>query len=119
MNNLHGLLDRNATFATSYTGKQHILPRFNTMLLTCADARIDPAHFLGLQLGEAVVMRNAGARVTDGIVQEVGILWTLAARMAGEQFAGMGLAIIHHTDCGMERLANPQLRGLIHQQRRT
>jgi carbonic anhydrase len=80
----------------------------NTFVLTCADARVDPAHFLGLELGDALVFRNAGGRVTDDIELELSILWTFAAHRMGESFQGFSLVIIQHTDCGFERLSNPE-----------
>jgi carbonic anhydrase len=110
MSDLQKLIDRNSQFAAQYEGNLTIMPRFSTMVLTCGDARIDPAHFLGLELGDAFVFRNAGARVSKELELELGILWTMAGRMAGDRFRGFGLAIIHHTDCGYERLANPELQ---------
>ena len=115
MSDLQQLLDRNKTFAASYENNLHIMPRLQTMVLTCADGRIDPAHFLGLNLGDAVVFRNAGARITAEIELELGVLWGMAKKMAGDQFKGFGLAIMHHTDCGFERLMNPDLAGLLSQ----
>ena len=113
MSDLQKLLDRNHDFAAQYEGRLTIMPRFSTMVLTCADARVDPAHFLGLDLGDAAVFRNAGARVTHDIELELGILWTLASKIRGDKFQGIKLAIIHHTDCGFERLANPKLANLL------
>lgn len=113
MSDLEILLKRNQAFASTYAGKQPIMPRFNTMVLTCVDARIDPAHFMKLNLGEALVFRNAGARVTADLELELGILWTMAQKMGGDRFQGFELAIVHHTDCGFERLANPELAGLL------
>ena len=103
------LIARNRRFADQYEGGLSMMPRFSTIVLTCADARVDPAHVLGLELGDAVVFRNAGARVTRDVELELGILWTLASRMAGDAFRGIELAIVHHSDCGFERLANPEL----------
>ena len=114
MSGLQTLLERNQQFAAQYEGNLAIMPKFPTLVLTCSDARIDPAHFLGLELGDALVFRNAGGRVTDDIEQEIGILWLMASKMAGKNFPGFSLAIIQHTDCGMERLANPQLADAIH-----
>ncbi len=108
MSDLQTLLERNHQFAAEYKGGLTILPKFSTFILTCLDARIDPAHFLGLQLGDAVVFRNAGGRVTDDLELDLGILWTLVARASGENFRGLSLAIVQHTDCGLERLANPE-----------
>lgn len=109
MSDLQNLLERNALFAAQYEGDPGMLPRFSTIVLTCADARLDPAHFLGLSLGDAYVMRNFGARVTNEMELELGILWTLAGQIAGDQFKGFELAIIHHTSCGYERLADAKL----------
>ncbi len=109
MSDLQIFQERNEAFAAQYPGGLQIMPKFNTFVLTCGDARIDPAHFLGLELGDAFVFRNAGARVSDELELELGILWAMAGKMAGDQFRGFGLAIIHHTDCGFERLANPEL----------
>jgi len=109
MADLQNLIERNRQFAAQYEGNLSIIPRFSTMVLTCVDARIDPAHFLGLGLGDALVFRNAGARVTNDVELELGILWTLVSRLSGEAPA-LALAIIQHTDCGYERLANPELQ---------
>ena len=110
MSDLQNLIDRNSQFAAQYEGGLTIMPRFSTLVLTCIDARIDPAHFLGLELGDAVVFRNSGARVSKELELELGILWVLVSKFAGDQFKGLGLAIIQHTDCGYERLANPELQ---------
>ena len=61
------------------------------------------------------LFRNAGARITDEIELELGVLWGMAKKLAGDQFPGFGLAIVKHTDCGFERLANPDLAGLLSQ----
>ncbi len=109
MSDLQTLLERNQRFAAKYEGGLNILPKFSTLILTCADARIDPAHFLGLELGDALVFRNAGGRVTDDVEFDLGVLWMLVARMSGENFRGVSLALIQHTDCGFERLANSEM----------
>ncbi len=81
-------------------------PRFLTGVLTCADPRIDPAHFLGLELGDAVVMRNLGGRVDAGIEREMSILSAMTKMLLGPDAPPLHLAIVHHTDCGMERFAS-------------
>ncbi len=104
------LIDRNHEFASSFDqGDLAILPRLSTLVLTCLDARVDPAHILGLELGDAVVMRNIGGRVTDEVIEHIAILQPLAALVGGGS-AALEVAIVHHTDCGASRFANPQAR---------
>ena len=108
MADVHTLIDRNLEFANSFKqGDLGILPRLSTLIVTCLDARVDPAHLFGLELGDAVVMRNIGGRVTDEVIEHIAILRALAV------FAGGGaleVAIVHHTDCGASRFANPEVR---------
>ncbi len=108
MSDLQTLLERNQQFAAEYKGGLNSLPKFSTFILTCADARVDPAYYLGLELGDALVFRTGGGRVTDDVELEIGILWTMVARKSGENFPRFSLALIQHTDCGFERLANPE-----------
>ena len=61
-----------------------------------------------MELGDALVLRNAGGRVTDDVELDLGILWMLGTRISGENFRGVSLALVQHTDCGFERLANPE-----------
>ncbi len=115
MSELTELIDRNRAFAVEYGGPLNIVPKFSTIVLSCVDARVDPAHFLGLEPGEALVMRNAGARVTKDVELDIGILWTLGRKMAGDKNRGFELAIVQHTDCGYERLDNPELQAALSQ----
>ena len=111
MSDLKTLVDGNRQFAANFEhGDLAILPRLSAVVLTCLDARSDPAHFLGLELGDAVVLRNTGGRVTADVERDMAILWFLASRLAGDRGPGLELAIIQHTDCAMERFANPHIR---------
>jgi carbonic anhydrase len=75
MPDVQTLVDRNLEFASSFDqGDLAIMPRLSTLVLTCVDARVDPAHILGLELGDAVVMRNVGGRVTDDVIEHIGRL---------------------------------------------
>ncbi len=56
------------------------------------------------------MIRNPGGRVTPEVERDLAILWTWVAKVSGENFKGLSLAIIHHTDCGYERLANPEFQ---------
>ncbi len=107
------LLDRNRSFAEQFAaGDLKILPRMSTILLTCLDPRVDPAHLFGLGLGDAVVIRNAGGRITPAVMGDLGILGVLAAAANQPGISPMqpDLVVIHHTDCGMSRLANPSIQ---------
>lgn len=108
MSDLVTLLERNRRFAADFSeGDLAIRPRLSTVVLTCLDARVDPAHFLGLELGDTFVMRNAGGRVTPAVLGDLAVLGFLASRLPGNAAAQRELAIIHHIDCGMSRLADP------------
>ncbi len=110
MSDVQILVDRNLEFAGSFDqGDLAILPRLSTLVLTCLDSRVDPAHFFGLELGDAVVMRNIGGRVTDEVIEQIAILRGLASVLAGGGSA-FEVAVVHHTDCGSSRFANPQVR---------
>ncbi len=110
MTDVQTLIDRNFEFASSFDqGDLAILPRLSTLVLTCVDARVDPAHILGLELGDAAVMRNIGGRVTDDVIEHIAILQALAGLVGGGS-AALEVAIVHHTDCGASRFANPQVR---------
>jgi carbonic anhydrase len=108
MTDVHTLIDRNLEFANSFKqGDLGLLPRLSTLIVTCLDARVDPAHFFGLELGDAVVMRNIGGRVTDDVIEHIAIVQALVELAGG---AALEVAIVHHTDCGTSRFANPQVR---------
>jgi carbonic anhydrase len=102
------LIDRNRHFAKRFDhGDLTIVPRIKTLIVTCLDSRVDPTYFLGLELGDATVMRNIGGRVTEQIVEQIAILRALIKSVAG---GSLDVAIIHHTDCGVFRFADPQVR---------
>jgi carbonic anhydrase len=114
MSHLDTLLERNQDFAdqTSAAGTPmpslpQALPDVKAIIIGCADMRVDPVHVLGIQSGEAVVMRNIGGRVTPGLLQQLGLLGRIG-EVAGQAPAGGGefhLIVLHHTDCGITRLA--------------
>jgi carbonic anhydrase len=106
------LLERNAARSRSLGEKSFTLtPDLHAIVLTCADHRVDPAHVLGLELGEAVVLRNPGGRITPAVIGELAVLATVA-QIEGLE-TGFELIIMHHTDCGLTRLDGPEQRGLM------
>lgn len=79
-------------------------------MLTCIDPRVDPAHFLGLGLGDAMVVRNIGGRVTPEVINDVAFIGQIAENVIsdGPLFE---VAVIHHTQCGTAALADDAFRG--------
>ncbi|HEY7437919.1 MAG TPA: carbonic anhydrase [Acidimicrobiia bacterium] len=107
------LVERNDLFARSYTPEALGIPAQQLVIVTCLDHRVDPAVVLGLQLGEAPVIRNAGGRVTDAVIEDVAFLALVADELYGDQGALETLfevAVVHHTQCGTGFLADPGFR---------
>jgi carbonic anhydrase len=98
------LVRRNAAFAASGASAGLAFPTNKTLRVTgCVDSRVDPGVVLGLELGEAVVIRNIGGRITPATLRS----WALLARLGqGKSPAGAHLVILQHTDCGIRRLAD-------------
>src|SRR5579875_1456462 len=103
MSVLSELLDANARYAASFTkGNLPTPPARKVAILTCMDARLDPAKFLGLQEGDAHVIRNAGGRADESAIRSLIISYKL---LGTREFI-----VIHHTECGMLTLSNDALR---------
>jgi carbonic anhydrase len=107
MTTMTALLDRNAQFARTHTPTSLGPPAVPVVILTCVDHRVDPAAILGLRLGDAPVIRNAGGRVTPAVIDDIAYLAFLAEQMTGGLFE---VAIVHHTQCGTGPLADPAFR---------
>src|SRR5580693_5884247 len=107
------LLERNDQFARAYSPVPLGLPAARVMVLTCVDHRVDPAITLGLKLGDAPVLRNAGGRVTESVIGEIAYLAFLGRRLFSVQLTEdrrFEVAVIHHTQCGTGFLADPAFR---------
>lgn len=108
------LLDRNTTFSKQFDkGDMPALPKLGTMILTCIDARVDPAHVMGLELGDCVVFRNNGGRVTPAFIEEVSVLAILVAKLTGADEAKFDIILMQHTKCGAQSFADPAFKALI------
>jgi len=108
------LLKQNRSFAENFSAADlPILPKMRTVILTCVDARVDPAHVLGLALGDAVIIRNNGGRVTKDVIEELSVLAFMVAMMDGDKPGSFELVIMQHTQCGAERFADPGFQGTI------
>jgi carbonic anhydrase len=101
------LIQRNADFAAkAFTTGLRINPSGNMMVICCVDPRVDPAHVLGLNNGEAAVIRNVGGRITPATLRTMGLLGKVGQANADSRVSGdWNLVILHHTDCGMTDLA--------------
>jgi len=107
------LLERNEQFARTYAPAPLGLPAAQVIVITCLDHRVDPAITLGLRLGDAPVLRNAGGRVTQPVIEEIAYLAFLGQRLSGGQLTDdrrFEVAVIHHTQCGTGFLADPGFR---------
>ncbi len=98
-------LAANAKYAGAFTkGSLPMPPGRKVAIVVCMDARIDPARALGLEEGDAHVIRNAGGRATDAIRSLVISQLLLGTRE---------IVVIHHTDCGMLTFTDDQLRAKV------
>jgi carbonic anhydrase len=107
------LLDRNNAFAKT-DAKDNVpaipfIPNMQTFILTCIDPRVDPTNILGLDLGDAIVCRNVGGRVTPAVIQDVAWI-SFLHEVKTPDAPWFELAIIHHTDCGSGLFADEGLR---------
>jgi carbonic anhydrase len=113
MTKMSPLLERNKQFAATYTPGPLGPPAAQVVIVTCLDHRVDPAITLGLQLGDAVVIRNTGGRITPAVIGDIAYLAFLAGQLFSGQVAAEGLfevAIVHHTQCGTGFLADRGFR---------
>ena len=103
-------LERNRAFAAA-GGHQGavVFPELRLFVITCVDPRVDPAHFLGIGLGDAMVVRNVGGRVTPEVINDVAFIGQIAENLLpdGPLFE---VAVMHHTQCGAGALADETFR---------
>ena len=103
---LNEVLTANAAYAAQFDkGDLPMPPARHFTILTCMDARLDPAKYAGLAEGDAHVIRNAGGRASDDAIRSLVISYKLLGTR--EWF------VIHHTDCGMETFTDEIMRGLL------
>lgn len=107
MSNQQAILDANRVYASNFgdKGKLPIPPARRFAILTCMDARIDPAKLAGLSEGDAHVIRNAGGRASDDAIRSLVISYKLLG--THEWY------VIHHTHCGMETFTDETIRDLL------
>jgi carbonic anhydrase len=115
MTRIAALLERNEQFARTYAPATLGLPATRMIVVTCLDHRVDPAIVLGLQLGDAPVIRNAGGRVNQAVIDDIAFLAYLVQQISGASAPASAearpeVAVIHHTQCGTGLLADPAFR---------
>ncbi|MGR8935085.1 MAG: beta-class carbonic anhydrase [Gammaproteobacteria bacterium] len=103
---LDEVLNANQSYSATFDkGNLPMPPGRHFAILTCMDARLDPAKYAGLSEGDAHVIRNAGGRASDDAIRSLVISYKLLGTR--EWF------VIHHTDCGMETFSNEIMSGLL------
>jgi len=104
---LDEVLTANSKYVDTFEdkGKLAMPPSRRFAILTCMDARLDPAKFAGLAEGDAHVIRNAGGRASEDAIRSLVISYKLLGTR--EWF------VIHHTNCGMETFTDDVMRGLL------
>jgi carbonic anhydrase len=106
-NILQEILAANQRYVADFGDKAKLAmpPARHFAILTCMDARLDPAKFAGLAEGDAHIIRNAGGRASDDAIRSLVISYKLLGTR--EWF------VIHHTNCGMESFTNDVMRALL------
>ena len=106
---LSEVLKANETYAASFGAKSNLAlpPARRFAILTCMDARLDPAKYAGLSEGDAHVIRNAGGRASDDAIRSLVISHKLLGTL--EWF------VVHHTECGMQLFDDEIMGGLLEQ----
>ena len=108
--NVGPALERNRVFAAEGGHRDAVVfPRLGLFVVTCLDPRVDPADFLGLSLGDAIVVRNVGGHVTPEVINDVAFIGQIAENVLpdGSLFE---VAVIHHTQCGAAAFADDAFR---------
>src|SRR5208282_5772462 len=104
---MHGILEANRACAESFGDKAKLVgaPRRRFAILTCMDARMDPAKLIGLSEGDAHVIRNAGGRASDDAIRSL----VVSCKLVGTT----DWLVIHHSGCGMESYTDDDIRHLL------
>jgi len=104
MAELDTMLEANERYAKGFDqGALPMPPARSVAIVACMDARLHPETFLGLSVGDAHVIRNAGGRASDDALRSL----IISSRLLGTR----EFAVVHHTDCGMLTFSNGDLQG--------
>ena len=104
MRSVDQLLESNRSFAEDFDkGEAQLPPNKPVAVVTCIDARLHPERFLGLDIGDAHIIRNAGGRASDDALRSL----IVSSQLLGTR----EFMVIHHTDCGMLTFTNEDIWG--------
>jgi carbonic anhydrase len=102
------LMLRNEAFARAgYVPDLKMLPSLKTIIIGCVDPRVDPAEIFDLKPGEAAIIRNVGGRIFPSTLETLDLLTMVSKAGGGLLGEGWNVVLLHHTDCGIKRLAQP------------
>jgi carbonic anhydrase len=109
MAHIDPLLQRNKDFAATGAHETATIARFPVYVIACLDPRTDPSAFLGLEPGDAMVIRNAGGRVSPDVLKDLAYIGYLSRTIVpgGPRFE---VAVVHHNQCGTHYLADGKFR---------
>lgn len=96
------LLANNKAYAAEYVPDRPLKPARELAVVACMDSRLDVFALLGLEIGDAHIMRNAGGVVTDDMIRSL----TISQRKLGTR----EIILVHHTDCGALTFTDDELR---------
>jgi len=104
---LREIIEANRAYAESFGDKAKLTgaPRRRLAILTCMDARMDPARFIGLSEGDAHIIRNAGGRASDDAIRSL----VVSCKLMGTT----DWFVIHHSGCGMQSYTDDEIRHLL------
>ena len=101
--NITELIDKNRAYAADFDRSElQVAPTRNLAVVTCMDSRIDTFAVLGLENGEAHIIRNAGGVITDDVIRSL----CLSQRYLGTR----EIVLVHHTDCGLQKVDEAEFR---------
>src|SRR5208337_4702475 len=103
----HEILEANRAYAESFGDKAKLVgaPRRRLAILTCMDARMDPAKLIGLSEGDAHVIRNAGGSASDDAIRSL----VVSCKLMGTT----DWFVIHHSGCGMQAYSDEEIRRML------
>jgi len=96
------LIHANESYVIDFPGARPVKPKLRLTVVTCMDSRLDLFGALGLHIGDAHLLRNAGGMITEDVLRSLAI----SQRKLGTR----EIVVIHHTDCGMENFDDDQFR---------